>query len=167
MEISTERFELALERLRDSDWDRFERLCSGFLVSEWPDVRTVAAASGDEGRDSEVFAPTADSTIAIQYSVQKTWDQKIRRTIQRVKQSRPATTILVFMSNQQIGARGDVLKKAASSQGIYLDVRDRSWFLERLHSDSNRERNAVELARVIVDPLLEKRGVLSLSLAIS
>lgn len=46
------RLELALERLQPSDWNRFERLSSAFLASEFDDIRTVASPSGDDGRDA-------------------------------------------------------------------------------------------------------------------
>jgi hypothetical protein len=158
--ISRERFELALERLGQGEWEQFERLCSAYLASEWPSLRTIASPT-DEGRDSELFAPVVDSTVAIQYSVQKTWDAKIRRTLIRLKETKPNLTVLVFMTNQQIGARGDAAKKSAMGQGIFLDIRDRSWFIDRLHTDPNREKSANHLARAIVDPLLEKRGILT------
>lgn len=43
------RLELSLERLKSSDWNRFERLSSAFLADEFDDIRTVASASGDGG----------------------------------------------------------------------------------------------------------------------
>lgn len=58
-------FELALERLRPSDWEHFEELSSAFLASDFPSLRTMASPSGDGGRDSELFSPIGDSTITV------------------------------------------------------------------------------------------------------
>jgi hypothetical protein len=49
--------------------------------------------------------------------------------------------------------------------GLYLDVRDRSWFVDRTNLDKNRSAAAAELARVVVDPLLESKGLLRQSAA--
>lgn len=37
-----------------------------------------------------------------------------------------------------------------------LDIRDRSWFLDRMHRDRAREAAAEELIREVVEPLLAK-----------
>jgi len=145
MEVSQERFELALRELRDSDWERFERLSSTFLASEWPNLRTMASPTGDGGRDSELFSPKGTANVVIQYSIQKEWTAKIRLTAKRLAATFPDANILVFMSNQEIGAKSDQLKSELSSRGIFLDVRDRSWFIERANLDSNR--SAFDISR--------------------
>ncbi|MBS1066679.1 hypothetical protein JK164_12105 [Gluconobacter kondonii] len=153
MAISQGRFELSLENLKPSDWERFEKLSSTFLASEWPHMRTMAAPDGDGGRDSELFSPIDAAHVAIQYSVTKKWKPKINATITRLKHTFPDTNILVYLSNQTIGAAADTLKNEAAQHGIFLDVRDRTWFVERLDTDDSRRNAATELARVIVDPL--------------
>jgi hypothetical protein len=50
-------FKLALDRLKPSDWEDFERLASDFLAAEFTNLRTMAHPSGDGGRDSELFSP--------------------------------------------------------------------------------------------------------------
>ncbi|MFB6415093.1 MULTISPECIES: hypothetical protein [Bradyrhizobium] len=87
MEISQERFLLALSGLKPSDWERFERLASTFLVSEWPKLRTMASPSGDGGRDSELFCADGAPNLAIQYSVQLDWAEKIRATAKRLAET--------------------------------------------------------------------------------
>ena len=165
MEVSGQRFELALGQLRPSDWERFERVASAFLASEWSDIRTMAAPEGDGGRDSELFSPNGVANVVIQYSVQVDWAAKIRQTRTRLKASFPTASILVFLSNQKIGARADAIKKTLSADGLYLDVRDRSWFVDRTNLDKNRSAAAAELARAVVDPLLESQGLLKQSAA--
>lgn len=159
VEISQERFELALRELRSSDWERFERLASTFLASEWTEVRTMASPSGDGGRDSELFSPTGKPNVVIQYSIQEDWSSKISRTVKRLRETFPNAKILVFVSNQQIGAKADEIRKRLLDEGFFLDVKDRSWFVERANIDQNRSNAAAELARVVVDPLLESEGL--------
>jgi hypothetical protein len=158
-EISQTRFEFALSMLDPSDWERFEKLASTFLASDWPNLRTVAAPSGDGGRDSELYAPDGDTTVAIQYSIRKDWHEKIKETIERLKNTFPDVTTLVFLSNQVIGAAADRTKKLAREKGLYLDVRDQSWFVERVNLDPSRANAANELSRVVVDSILETKNV--------
>jgi hypothetical protein len=154
------RLELALERLKPSDWNRFERLASAFLVSEFEDLRTVASQSGDEGRDAELFSPLGESTVVIQYSVAVDWKAKINATVRRLKVTMPEVVVLVYATNQLIGADIDALKKRLRIEhGLSLDVRDKSWFVDRVLGSPAREKAAEELATVIVDPYLSKAGV--------
>jgi hypothetical protein len=84
MEISQDRLELALKNLKPSDWERFERLASTFLASEWPRIRTMASPSGDGGRDSELYSPEGSANVVVQYSVQADWVAKARGTVKRL-----------------------------------------------------------------------------------
>jgi hypothetical protein len=158
----TDRLKLALERLEPSDWHRFERLASAFLASEFDALRTKASPSGDEGRDSELFAPEAEPKVLLQYSVSKDWAGKIQRTARRIQQTFPDALVLVFVSNQMIGASADpIRRKVRQDHGLSLDVRDRTWFLDRALGSPAREKAAEELAQAIVDPYLAAAGVTS------
>jgi len=119
----------------------------------------MASAGGDGGRDSELFSAEGVPNVVIQYSVQYDWVAKIRATVVRLQETFPAANVLVFISNQLIGAKADDLKSELSKKGIHLDVRDKSWFVERCNLDESRSSAAAELARVIVDPLLEASAV--------
>ncbi|UQR61783.1 hypothetical protein LRP30_34065 [Bradyrhizobium sp. C-145] len=99
--ISRDRFELALERLKSSDWGRFERLASGFLISEFPSLRTMASPSGDGGRDAELCAPVAH--VILQYSIRMDWDAKIKETIKRIKETKPEAKVLIFVQINRLG----------------------------------------------------------------
>jgi len=160
MTISAARFELALKEIKSSDWERFERLSSVFLVSDFPGSRTMASPGGDRGRDAELYSMNGEPSSLFQFSVREDWNTKIKETIDKLKQEFPDVRELVFMTNQVIGARGDQIKKAAKENGISLDIWDRSWFVERLDTDTSRATAAAELARVIVDPLLEESGII-------
>ncbi len=155
--ISRDRFELALERLKASDWERFEKLASSFLADEFPALRTLASASGDGGRDAELCSPTP--TVVIQYSVRVDWKKKIAETISRIKETQPDTRVLIYVCPHQVGALADAVKADASARGMFLDIRDRSWFADRLHLSTANEAVAEELATAMVDPLLKSRGI--------
>ena len=109
--MSSQRLELALEKLLPANWERFERFASEFLASEFPDLRTVASPSGDEGRDAELFSPLGDTTQVLQYSVAEDWRTKIRKTATRISETIPSAQLLIYATNQQIGAEADDLKK--------------------------------------------------------
>jgi len=158
--MSRARFELALERLRGGDWERFESFASEFLVSEFNSLRTTASPSGDRGRDSYLFRPKDDVTTLLQYSVTKFWDRKVKDTLVRITEEFSNARVLIYVTCQSIGAEADDLKGLAQKKyKLHLDVRDRSWFLDRQFSNTHREIAAENLAREIVDPLLEHRGI--------
>lgn len=148
---------MAMSRLTGADWEQFERLASSFLASEYTSLRTMASPSGDGGRDSELFTDDGETTTAMQYSVTPDWDVKIRQTAKRLKSTFPSVSNLIYLTNQVIGAKADDLRKEFRVTGIFLDVRDRSWFLDRANLDRNREEAAEGLARRFVDPLLPSR----------
>lgn len=159
-DMITKRLELALDRLQPSDWERFERLASAFLASDFDQLRTVASPSGDEGRDAELFSPEDDPTVVAQYSVAKDWQAKINATVRRIKVTIPKALVLIYVSNKVIGAGADALKKTLRvKHGLALDVRDRNWFLERVLESTGRQKAAEELAQIIVDPYLASVGV--------
>ena len=158
----TNRLQLALELLQPSDWHRFEKLASAFLASEFDDLRTTASPCGDEGRDGELFAPGAEPKVLLQYSVSADWASKIHRTVRRIQETFPEAIVLVFVSNQVIGAAADPIKrKVREDHGLSLDVLDRSWFVDRVLSSPAREKAAEELANAVVDPYLATSGVTS------
>lgn len=158
----TDRLKLALERLQVSDWHRFERLASAFLASEFDDLRTTASPSGDEGRDSELFAPPGEPTVLLQYSIASDWAGKTNRTTRRIQETFPGALVLVFVSNQMIGAAADPIKRRLRQDyGLSLDVRDRTWFLDQVLGSPAREKASEELAHAIVDPYLAAAGVSS------
>lgn len=158
--ISRDRFELALERLKSGDWERFERLASAFLAPDFPALRTVASTSGDRGRDGELFHEEETPQVVFQYSIQEKWERKVKETLERLKVTFPDVSIIYYVTNQKIGAAGDKLKREARQFGVSLDIMDRSWFLDRSNLDTQRAIAAEELARIIVDPILSSRGLI-------
>lgn len=161
MSTSRARFQLALKQLKSSQWEEFERLCSVFLASEFSGLRTMASPGGDRGRDAELYSSQGISHVMFQYSVRSEWKQKINETIARIDQEFPNVSQLIFLSNQEIGAAADDVKSEAIGKGKFIDVRDRSWFLERMDLDDSRRAAAAELARLVVDPFLETSGIIT------
>jgi hypothetical protein len=158
--MNTRRFSFALERLQPGDWARFESFASQFLVFDYPKLRTVAAPSGDLGRDSELFSPEGDPSVFLQYSVRADWRSKIRETAKRLNENFKDAAVLIYVSNQQIGAEADAIKKELrKTHKLTLDVHDRNWFVERLATDDNRGKVAEQLAMDVVDPYLAGKGV--------
>lgn len=158
----TNRLQLALERLQPSDWERFEKIASAFLASEFNSLRTTANPTGDGGRDSELFSPENEPKVLLQYSVSGGWTSKISGTVQRINETFPDAVVLVFVSNQIIGALADKIKRTLRQDyGLSLDVRDRNWFIERVLGSPACEEAAEELAQAIVDPYLASAGVTS------
>jgi len=160
--MKTDRFRLALRELKPSDWERFEQLASIFLASEYGELRTLASPSGDAGRDAILFNPVAQPSVAIQYSVAADWDSKIRRTVKRLKEAfLGQIRILVYATNQRIGADADDLKRELlRDENLYLDPRDQNWFIERVNAESQREQAGEQLAEIIADPFLAGEGVI-------
>lgn len=161
--MKTERFRLALRELKPADWERFEQLASIFLAAEFNDLRTLAASSGDGGRDAILFTPRAHPSVVIQYSVTDEWRKKIRGTIQRLQEKFPdQARVLVYATNQRIGADADELRsELLKKQNLHLDIRDLNWFLERVNADAQREQAAEDLATVVVDPFLVGEGIIT------
>jgi hypothetical protein len=153
--MNTKRFETALMLLKPAEWEKFERLASQFLAADFPTLVTVASPSGDEGRDAELYSPEGDASVLLQYSVAEDWRDKILRTAKRLEKTKPDARVLIYVTNQQIGAAADDLRrKLRESERFHLDIRDRNWFLERQRASVRHEAAAEELARDIIDPLL-------------
>jgi hypothetical protein len=159
--ILRNRFQLALHRLRSSDWERFERLCSAFLAVEFPQIRTTASPGGDRGRDAELFTYSDSPNVLFQFSVSQDWEGKINDTLRRIKDEFPETRQMIFLFNQEIGAQGDTIRAKVFSAGLGIDIRDQSWFVERANLDEGRRAAAEELALAVVDPYLRESGVIS------
>jgi hypothetical protein len=160
--MSRQRLELALERLGAPDWERFERFASEFISSEFPDLRTVASPSGDDGRDAELFSPAGDATQVLQYSVTDNWKRKIRETAKRLENTIPSAQLLIYVTNQPIGAEADAVKRAIREEfHVFVDVRDRRYFLERHQRSTQTEAASEVLSRDIVDPYLASKGILT------
>lgn len=153
--VMRDRLQLALERLDAGKWEAFEELASGFAASQYPNLQTLASASGDRGRDAVLWQPENDPTVVLQYSVTRDWDAKIRTTAARLAGEFADVQVLMFFSPQSIGPNADAVVEAVRKKhGLFVQIRDRSWFLDRVHSSTAAEKAAERLATMIVDPLV-------------
>lgn len=159
--MSSSRFSLALDQLGPDQWRDFELLAAEFMAVEYPSLRTMASRSGDKGRDGELFFPEEEAaTTAIQYSVSSDWRKKIGATVARLSDTKPEVADLIYVTSQLIGPDADELKRTLrASRHMALDVRDKSWFIERELTSAQRQAAAAELAERYVDPLLTARGI--------
>lgn len=155
-------FDLALSQLGPGDYEEFEQLASANAVIEYGQLRTIAATSGDGGRDALLFSPEPDETTVFQYSVSKDWNRKIRRTANRLKSTVPSARILIYVTPVEIGSEADDLKRDLRSEyQIFLDIWPRAWFLDRLNTHPQREAAAQRVVDLKVRPLLKTAGVVS------
>lgn len=155
--MTHERFSFALDHIQPDQWKLFEDLSSHFLFTEFPELRTTASPSGDGGRDAEIpLSLTDGSNIKIQYSIEKDWKGKIKRTLATIQKNAPDTIMVIFTFNQVIGALADTLKtEIRDTHKMLIDIRDKNWFLERRLSSVVNENAAERFIRFIADPYFE------------
>lgn len=155
------RFELALERLNATQWARFEQLASAFLAKDFPNIRSVASPGGDGGRDAELYLSKDEPLVVLQYSVTPSWKAKIQATAKSVSKNFVNARELIYVTNQVIGAKADDLRREIRREyKLSLDIRDRSYFLDRYAHDAHFKALAAQLSREIVDPYLEGKEII-------
>jgi hypothetical protein len=107
-----------------------------------------------------MYAPSEEPSTMVQYSVTSDWRTKIRETIKTLKTSFPEFRELIYATNQSIGPDADdLVTEARKAQGIWVDIRDRSWFVDRELTAPQREVASTELVARFVEPMLVERGV--------
>lgn len=154
------RLELALDLIKPADWRAFEVLAAEFLVVEFPNLKTTASASGDRGRDGELFVINGEPTVGFQYSVTADWDSKIRQTAARLGGTFPTITRIVYVTCKEIGAKADdLVANLWANKHLQIDIRDRSWFVERELSNPQRSTASAEIIERFVNPMLVSRGI--------
>lgn len=158
--MTNPRLELAMKQLHAGVWRDFEVFAAEFLAVEYPGLRSTASASGDRGRDGEVFSIDGEPGIGAQYSVAQDYTTKIMGTLKRLAEEGISYSHLIYATNQYIGADGDPVRaRARKEHGVILDIRDRSWFLERERSYPQRAIASERLIAQYADPLLAKSGL--------
>lgn len=153
-----DRLRFALSKLPSADWESFEHLASAYLAGDFDDLRTLTGV-GDEGRDAILF-PAANPQIVLQYSVEKDWAKKIRKTIARLREAEHEFSGLVYVTNQEIGSAANDLKTELSKEGVLLDVRDLSYFVDRVDKSQAHRNAAAALSERVITPLLPGSEVL-------
>ncbi|TXK39394.1 hypothetical protein [Nonomuraea sp. C10] len=155
MMIDYGRFKYALANLDGTQWRLFEKLSNVFISDEYPSLRPLASESGDEGMDAGLFFPSDDSQTALQFSVRKDWAAKVTQTCARLQITHPNTGVLIYASNHNIGPAGNDLKrKVRQKYGIFLDIRDREWFLVQRNASTKVIAEADSFCTLVGDPQL-------------
>lgn len=153
--MTNPRLELALKQLHGGVWRDFEVFAAEFLAVEYPSLRSTAASNGDRGRDGEVFSIDGEPEMGAQYSVSKDYESKILSTLKTLEKEGLRYRHLIYATNQTIGANGDSIRtKARQDFAVILDIRDRSWFLERELTHPQRSVASEKLITQYADPLL-------------
>lgn len=151
--IGYERLRYALSRCDGSQWRVFERLAQVVLANEYPSLRPLATMSGDGGLDAGLFRPEDDTTVAVQYSVRQDTARKVEETCQRLRATRPKTQVLVYVTNQPVGAAATAIRRdIREKHSIHVDVRDQEWLLTQRNVSAAVEAEAEEFIRVVADP---------------
>ena len=141
--ISYEGFKNALSSIEGTRWRSFEELANVFLAEEFQSLRPMSTPGGDDGMDALLFRPVDGSDVILQFSLRKDWDAKIRQTCSRLKKTTPDVGVLVYATNQIVGAAANDLKrKIRQEQQIFLDIRDQEWFLTSRNSSAARQAEA-------------------------
>ena len=153
--ITYERFKYGLTNLDPTQWRLFELLANVFLANEFSNLRPLASASGDGGMDAALFRDDDDPEVVLQFSVRKDWGAKIIETCNRLAVTAPETRLLVYATNQNIGAaatnfRSELKKKTK----IKVDVRDREWFLTNRNLSGMVSAEADEFCQKVADASL-------------
>lgn len=159
--VAKERFKLALRQIEGTQWRKFETLSTVFLADEYPSLRPMAAESGDGGLDAMLFIAADDDSTVLQFSVRRDWAAKIRETCARVSETTPSAKVLIFASNQEIGPEATSIKKEMRTKySLFVDVRDREWFVTHRNNSAAVEAEAEEFCRAIADPYLADEGAI-------
>lgn len=159
MTVSAQRFQWALANLESTQWRLFERVATAFLADEFPTLRPTAGESGDGGADGLLFRLEEDPSLLVQISVRRDWRSKINETCERVLTTFPEVRVLIFVTNQVIGAEHTKARKEVRKRfKLHLDPRDREWLIANRNASSATMAEAEELAHAIVDPILANPG---------
>jgi len=151
--VSYEGLRLALTVIDGAQWRSFERLANVFLAEEFPSLRPMATPDGDGATDAVLFVPDGDPSVALQFSLRKDWKRKIAETCDRLRATNPSVSLLVYATNQNIGAHANQLRRQLrGSHRIVLDIRDQEWFL----TARNRSAAVEAEAEVFIRPFHEE-----------
>ena len=133
---------------------------SNTLADEYPELRTLAG-TGDRGRDAVLWQPKSDPSVVLQYSIAQEWEQKIRQAAKTIRKHSAEAHVLIYVTSLWIGPRADSLRTTIRDEyGLFLDIRDRTWFLDRQNQSQATISAAESFSRPIVEPLLATNSLI-------
>jgi formylglycine-generating enzyme required for sulfatase activity len=123
---------------RFTDHVAFERLCSALLLRE-PDFRALIPRGGTHDKGADAVLTGKRGICYFQYSLQKRWDRKLQKELDRVFRSHSPPTSYVFVTNQRVGnvRRTRTEDRCAKQFGARLLILDFSWLYSRLVTADN------------------------------
>src|SRR3546814_11395645 len=96
----------------------------------------------------------------MQVSNKQDWAGKNKYTTCDLKKNDLKPVVLIYATNLQIGAAADELKQALRrTHQVVLDVRDKSWFLQRQCVSEVTARAAERASERLADPVLLPKGL--------
>lgn len=122
----------------------FEALCLDLMVREGYSQIVPGGNTRDHGRDAEIRYWTGTHhdrpVVAFQFSMEKSWEKKLRGDAAKIRSKSSSVSSLVFVSNQTISvAKQDKLRdELQTSLGLKTVIFDKRWFrlrLEEQHQD--------------------------------
>ncbi len=131
----------------DNDFDpfRFERLCTDLMFRKGYKDIIPFGKTRDRGRDAQMSLyrgndSSNSSRVFFQYSLEKKWESKLKKEIQKIKSYDQKISHLVFVTTQSVsGEKRDKLESIFSSEyQCTLEILDREWLrfqLEEVHQD--------------------------------
>lgn len=159
--MKPERLRFALKYTNAQQWRAFEDLALQFLASEYENLRPMANQGGDGGKDAILLDESGEILVAIQCSIQPDWKKKIKQTTERLKETTKKLKTLVYLTNQEIGAKADDLRTSLrKEQGILLDVRDSEWFISRMNTTDQTERATNNFSESIINPIMSEERII-------
>ena len=122
----------------------FEALCLDLMVREGYSQIVPGGSTRDQGRDAEIRFWTGAHherpIVAFQFSMERSWEKKLRTDATKIRSKCATVTSLVFVSSQTISvAKQDKLREELkTSLGLETTIFDKGWFrlrLEEQHQD--------------------------------
>ena len=127
----------ALDTITDSR--EFEKLCNDLLFREGFKNLKPHGGMHDRGIDALIHVHETNSRIICQYSTQKTFDSKIKGTLQKLKENGEQCDELHYVTNREVpySTARDLISFADAKYGTKLEIYDREWMRVRLDNDSS------------------------------
>lgn len=127
----------ALDTITDT-W-QFEKLCSDLLFREGFKNLKPHGGMHDRGIDALIHVHETNSRIIFQYSTQKTFEAKIKGTLQKLRENEEQCDELHYVTNREVpySTARDLIKFADTQYGAKLEVYDREWMRVRLDNNSS------------------------------
>ena len=127
----------ALDTITDSR--EFEKLCSDLLFREGFKNLKPHGGMHDRGIDALIHVHETNSRIICQYSTQKTFEVKIKGTLQKLKDNGEQCDELHYVTNREVpySTAKDLISFTNAQYGTKLEIYDREWMRVRLDNDSS------------------------------